>query len=193
MPLSDVEPGRLDLEQEFETSSMLLAPTLEQHETAYARLFDPADSVLDVGAGDFSFVRKLKSLGIKAEGFSPRVPGPAGFEYDVLNFSESVGYLTLQEFRALITPRVRKVILKDFYVLPGESTRGEETNYDFGFLRDKAFPVLLSSHFRVEMAEFYPFKDRWIGLLQKHGVKYQHYPHFRTVVMRAVREQLSMI
>jgi hypothetical protein len=186
--MSAERSSRLDRHEELETCSMLFAPTIEEHWEHYARLFCEGDRVLDVGAGDFSFVRTLRAKGLVAEGCSRRIRVPEAFDYNTLSLSESVGYLSALEFRALIRPSVRKIILKDFYALPGSATSVEETSYDWGFLRDVVIPTLICSWFRVEVGEFKPHRERWLGLLEKYGIPYVPYPHLRTVIVRAVRE-----
>lgn len=167
---------------------MLFAPTIEEHWERYARLFEEGDRVLDVGAGDFSFVRTLRGRGLVAEGCNRAIRVPETFDYNTLNFSESVGYLSPLDFRALIRPSVRKIILKDFYALPGSATTVEETRYDMRFLRDTVIPTLICSWFRVEVGEFKPHRERWMRLLEKYGIPYLAYPHLRTVIVRAVRD-----
>ena len=171
---------------------MLFAPTLEEHWEYYSRLFQSGDRVLDYGAGDFSFVRKLRTKGIEAEGCNRQIKAPDSFDFNTLSFSESVGYLTPETFRSLIRPTVNKVILKDFYALPGTSLVVEETGYDMGFLRDTVIPTLICSWFRVEVGEFKPHRDRWMRLLQKYDIPYIAYPHLCTVIVRAVRDPIAI-
>jgi hypothetical protein len=187
---SSVPSNALDLHPELETSSMLLTPTMEEHLARYAKLFAQPDRVLDVGAGDFSFVRKLRSLGIHAEGCNRTLRPPADFAYDTLNFSESVGYLSPEEFNQYVR-NARKVVLKDFYVLPNTPSRAAETTYDFAFLRDVALPTLICNRFRSEIIEFTPNRERWLQLLDKYRIAYIPNPHFRTVIVWAIRAVIN--
>ena len=177
-----------DAHPDFETSSMLLAPTLEEHYRILKTYFDNDEKILDVGCGDGSFTQYIpNSYGVnhKTNLYRLRLD-----DYNTLHFSESVGNLNPEVIeRLLAAPSINKVVFKDFLC----TNRGMQVayfNYRWDTLYSCVMPLLNKYGYWYMIKSFVPNRDRWKALLAKHNLEYFSYPEIKPVILIGLKGNL---
>lgn len=158
-----------DLCPEMKTSSMLFAPTLEQHYEIFKNCFDNQDCILDVGCGNGDFSKFItNSVGVDEN--------TDLFLYDftnfnTLHFSESIGYLSEQIISHLfLQPSIKKIVIKDFLYQNPAFLDTVYWSYDLRTLYRIALPILRRHNFKMVYTPFIPNRDRWHSIVKKYNL-----------------------
>ena len=175
--------SKYDSIQELKTSSMLLAPTLEEHYIEIKKLFGKEDVILDVGCGNRDFEKY--------------VPNATGIDettdilqfdlskYNTLYFGESIGYLSFGVIKYLLNNNfINKVVIKDFI---DDRTHTEYFNFRVNTLSLMVLPMLRKYGYNVIVKSFTPNTTRWKSLLEKYSLKYDAYPGTVNVIVTATK------
>ena len=177
-----------DAHPELETSSMLLAPTLEEHYKILASYFDESDKILDVGCGDGSFSRHIpNSIGVnhKHDLFNFDLT-----PFNTLHFSESVGNLPADLIeRLLSSPSINKVVFKDF-LCTNRTLQVAYFSYRMDTLYSCVMPLLNRYGYWYTIKSFVPNRDRWKAILAKHKLEYFAYPEVKNVILVGLKGNL---
>jgi hypothetical protein len=159
---------------DMKTSSMLLAPTLEQHYEIFKLNFNDTDIILDVGCGDGSFSKHIpNSIGIDE---STDLDSINLTKINTLHFSESIGYMdkeTIEKYLSI--PSIKKIVIKDFIYKLDEFIDTKFWSYDLRNLYRVVIPMLTELGFAFAITPFTPHKGRWHQILVKHGLPYIPY------------------
>ena len=160
---------------QLRTASMLFAESYSEHLAIYRSLFTDDDIVLDVGCGPDGSDLQFDGFDIDNSTVS------AGVEYNTLNFSESIGYLSLHEVITLLQKyQPRKIVIKDFICV--QPVAVQYYNYNFQFFHSQILPILITSGYTARIATFRAHKERYKSLLESCGLEYHEYPQIKNVI-----------
>lgn len=157
------------------TSSMLFAESYSEHLAIYRSLFTDQDVVLDVGCGP-------DGSDLQVDGYDIDNSTVAlGVEYNTLNFSESIGYISLHEVLSLLQKyNPNKIIVKDFICVRPVAV--PYFNYNFQFFHSQILPTLIAAGYTAKVAAFKPHKERWKALLAECNLEYYEAPGIMPVL-----------
>jgi hypothetical protein len=155
---------------------MLFSDSYTEHLKLYRQLFTDSDIILDVGCGPEGSDLQVDGIDIETD-----LSTIDFTKYNTLNFSESIGYLSLHEVLFLLKiVHPTKIIIKDF--LCTEPVDVPYFNYNFQFFYQQMVPTLVRAGYTMKLKQFTPSKVRWKELLASCGLEYHAAPGIRPVV-----------
>lgn len=158
------------------TSSMLFSDSYDEHLKIYRTFFSDSDIVLDIGCGPDGSDLQFDGIDIETD-----LSTIDFARYNTLNFSESIGYMSLYEILTLLNAvKPRKIIIKDFICVTAVSV--PYFNYNFQLFYQQIIPILLRLGYAIQLQGFKPHKDRWKQLLVDCGLEYHEAPGIQPVL-----------